>query len=107
MSDSTLKAGKRKAPKTAFAKGVSGNPGGRAKLTPEELDLRAAARLKAPEALNTILNLMVESQNDSVRLKAAELVLDRGYGKATQTVEMNVKRSANEQIGRASCGERV
>jgi hypothetical protein len=86
----------RKLPKSAFKKGVSGNPGGRPALTGDELDLRAAARLKAPEALITIIRLMTESQNDAVQLKAAEIVLDRGYGKATQTVEMNVKREITE-----------
>lgn len=83
-------------PSNGFKKGQSGNPAGRAKPSAEELDLRAAARLKAPEALITIIQLMTESQNDAVKLKAAEIVLDRGYGKATQTVEMNVKRSVNE-----------
>lgn len=96
MAENNGKAAKQKGKGKPFAKGISGNPGGRPALTADELDLRAAARLKAPEALITIIELMTNSQNDAVRLKAAEVVLDRGYGKATQTVEMNVKRTANE-----------
>lgn len=83
-------------PSNGFKKGQSGNPAGRAKPTADELDLRAAARLKAPEALLTIVRLMEQSDNDGVRLKAAEIVLDRGYGKAPQMVDLNVKRHANE-----------
>lgn len=72
-----------------FAPGTSGNPGGRAKRTPEELDLIKACRQKAPEALETILKLMKTGDKDSVRLNAATYVVDRGYGKAPQTLDIN------------------
>lgn len=96
MATNKPKTAKQRGVGKPFTKGVTGNPSGRPRVTQEELDLRMAARLKAPEALQTILELMENSQNDKVRLSAAETILDRGYGKATQTVEMNVRRSANE-----------
>lgn len=52
---------KRKAPKTAFGKGVSGNPGGRPKRTAEELDLIAACKDRTPAALAVIESIMMDS----------------------------------------------
>ena len=81
---------KRKAPKSAFKKGVSGNPGGRPKKTQEELDLVAACKEKAPEALATIAKIMTEGENERNRLAAAQAIIERGYGKPKETVEANV-----------------
>lgn len=78
---------KRKAPKTAFPKGKSGNPGGRAKKTPEERTLEAMCRDKTPEALSTILGIMTSGENERNKLAAAQYVIDRGWGKAKQEVE--------------------
>lgn len=76
------------ATRTSFQPGQSGNPRGRPKLTPKEraehLELEAACRAKTEEALRTILLLMKRADKDSVKLAAAQLVLERGWGKAVQ-----------------------
>ena len=71
-----------------FEKGKSGNPGGRPKRTPEEVSLIEACREKTPEALETILELMEQSSNDRVRLAAAQYVIERGWGKAPERIEL-------------------
>ncbi|WP_082725138.1 DUF5681 domain-containing protein [Burkholderia sp. NRF60-BP8] len=78
---------KRPAPKTAFKKGVSGNPGGRPKRTAEELDLIAACKDRTPAALAVIESIMMEGENERNRLAAAQAIIDRGYGKAPEKVE--------------------
>lgn len=80
----------RKAPKSAFKPGKSGNPGGRPKRTPEELDLIAACKAKTPDALDVILSIMSNSDKDALRLSAAQTIIERGYGKAVQQQDLNV-----------------
>lgn len=77
---------KRKAPRSAFPKGKSGNPGGRPKKTQEEYDLEAACRALAPEAVEVLARVMREGKAESSRVRAAETVIDRGFGKAAQVV---------------------
>jgi hypothetical protein len=78
---------KRAAPKTAFKKGVSGNPGGRPKRTAEELDLIAACKGRTPAALAVIESIMMEGENERNKLSAAMAIIERGYGKPVQPVE--------------------
>jgi hypothetical protein len=75
---------KRAAPKTAFKKGVSGNPGGRPKRTVEELDLIAACKDRTPAALAVIESIMMKGENERNRLAAAQAIIERGHGKPTQ-----------------------
>ncbi len=90
MPENRQKTG-RKATRTSFQPGKSGNPGGRPKQTPEEkaeeLALEAACRDKTEEALATIVLLMNKADKDSVRLAAAIFVIERGWGKAVQMNE--------------------
>ena len=79
---------KRAAPKTAFAKGKSGNPGGRPKKTPEQVELESACKEKAPEALGVMVRLMSSAKQDSVRLQAALAIIERGHGKPLQRSEV-------------------
>ena len=79
---------KRKAPKTAFAKGKSGNPGGRPAKTVEELDLIAACKQRTPEALSVILYVMNNGEQEKNRLVAAQSIIERAYGKPVQPQEV-------------------
>jgi len=64
-----------------FTKGISGNPAGRSGLDPVvRFNLKMAARSYAPEALEVIAKAM-RSEDERVRLMAANIMLDRGYGK--------------------------
>ena len=75
-----------------FQKGKSGNPKGRPKKLPE-LDKLLADVLgeekdgvTAADAILRKLRAMAASGN----IRAAEILLDRAYGKAKQTVDMEV-----------------
>lgn len=94
---------KRKAPKTAFGKGQSGNPGGRPKKTEEERTLEAMCKQRTPEALATILSIMGSSEQDRAKLAAAQYILDRGWGKAKESIEHSgsVTLSIADQIKQA------
>jgi hypothetical protein len=69
----------------SWQKGQSGNPGGRVKADPE---LKAIAREYTVDAIDTAVAIMRNPEaRDSDRLKAAEILLDRGHGKPRQELE--------------------
>ena len=72
--------------KGGFQKGESGNPGGRPKLP---ADIREAFKAKAPEALE-VLTRCLQSDDDRIAMMAAQAILDRGYGKPTQSIDANI-----------------
>jgi hypothetical protein len=74
-----------------MAKGAK--TGGRVKGTPNKntADIRALAQNYAPEAIAMLATILTTSENDSARISAAKELLDRGYGKSTQAVEMSGK----------------
>ena len=68
--------------------------GGRAKL-PEEL--RLMCQEKADIAIRTAAMLLIDkAQPGNVRLKAAEVILDRGYGKAPQSITIDVATATKD-----------
>ncbi len=75
---------------TSYAKGGSGNPSGRPKRTPEELDLIAASKAKTPAALEVIERLMTSASSDAVKLNAAISIIERGYGRATTFIDAKI-----------------
>lgn len=84
---------KRKAPRSAFRKGQSGNPGGRPKRTGEELDLIQACKDKTPAALAVIESIMMEGEVEKNRLAAAQAIIERAYGKPVQPVDQKTEHS--------------
>jgi hypothetical protein len=70
-----------------FEKGVSGNPSGYSKEKRDAVrQLAEIAKDRTVEAIETVIHLMLHAQAESVRLKAAEVILDRGWGKAPQHI---------------------
>ena len=78
----------RSATPASWKPGQSGNPGGRRKLTPQEFELRKACEDLTPEALKTIVYLMLNADKDSVRLAAATLIVERAHGKSVEHKEI-------------------
>lgn len=71
---------------TSFKPGQSGNPAGGKKPTAETLDLVAACKARTPAALAVIEKIMLEGENERNRLAAATAIIDRAYGRPTQTI---------------------
>ncbi len=67
-----------------FARGVSGNPGGRPRVVAE---LRELARQHAPAAIAELARLALRARSEAARIAAIRELLDRGYGKVTQPIE--------------------
>jgi hypothetical protein len=67
-----------------FEPGQSGNPAGRVK---DAGYLRQTARLYAEQAIGVLVSAL-EDEDTKVRIKAAEVLLDRGWGKPSQTVDL-------------------
>jgi Family of unknown function (DUF5681) len=69
-----------------FAKGKSGNPGGRPKALRE---VEEAARKYTPLAMQTLATIAGDTKAPpAARVTAASVLLDRGWGKSRQQLEV-------------------
>jgi hypothetical protein len=66
--------------------------GGRAKGQGNKVasDIKAACQRAGPALVQELLRLATHSRSEMVRITAAKEILDRGFGKARQTVEGEV-----------------
>jgi hypothetical protein len=94
--------------KGQFVKGVSGNPGGRFKDPPKPpppgytsvIDRRVIrnivleARRFSGLAIDTLVELTRDNHADSTRYNAATALLDRGYGRPAQSLDLHLSADA-------------
>jgi hypothetical protein len=86
MADSSEEQPKRRGPGRPYKKGESGNPAG---SKPRDPELQALAREYSIPALRRIVAIMENpATEDDTALRAAGMIIDRGYGKAAQVVEV-------------------
>lgn len=86
-----------------FAKGQTGNPGGRPARTEQELDLIAACKDKTKAALDVLVKIMEAGENERNKMAAAMAIIERAHGKPIQPttvgnpdgspIDMNMKVS--------------
>jgi hypothetical protein len=106
MAAKSEKSGKKpRGPGKKFVPGVSGNPGGRPRRTPEELDLIAACREKTLDALDVIQRLMVNSSNDRVKMDCALAILERAYGRPTQPTTISTPNGVECEVALSGLDE--
>lgn len=59
-----------------WAKGTSGNPGGRVPMTPEMREAKQLARDASPNAVRRLIHLMEHAEDERVQKAAADSVVD-------------------------------
>jgi hypothetical protein len=73
-------------PGRKFKRGQSGNPGGRPKAI---VEVATAARERTLEAIETLTSIMRSTKaTPAARVSAATALLDRGWGRAPQTIDL-------------------
>ncbi|MES2902907.1 MAG: HEAT repeat domain-containing protein [Pseudomonadota bacterium] len=84
-----------------FAKGESGNPGGRAKVKLKDgRTLTDLAREHTVDALKVLVEVMRDKQQPgTARVAAADKVLNRGWGQAPQTIALTDDREPRDLSG--------
>jgi uncharacterized protein with von Willebrand factor type A (vWA) domain len=68
-----------------YRPGQSGNPGGRPKVLGE---LQELARHHAPEVIKELARLALRAKSETARIAAGRELLDRGFGRARQSLEV-------------------
>jgi len=79
-----------KSKSTGGAREGAGRPPGRANVATQALKatLSELAREHTQEAMETVLEVMREGDTDAIRLAAANIILDRGYGRPQAALEV-------------------
>ena len=70
---------------SSWKPGQSGNPNGRPK---PDVDIAALARVHGPRCVKVVVDLL-SSEDEKMRLSAAIALLDRGFGRPKQEMDIN------------------
>lgn len=77
-----------------FVKGQSGNPNGRPKGVSED-DVKKLARDHTTAAIETLVAIATTGRGEAARVSAAIAILDRGWGRPKQEIDLDANVSVN------------
>lgn len=78
-----------------FKPGQSGNPGGRSpRVGPNGETIAQLARAHTTEAVERLVRVM-RGADDELALKAVQAILDRGWGKPKESVDLDANVTGN------------
>lgn len=86
-ADNSEKTAKGKPRGKPFAKGATGNPGGRPARTAEEIDLIQACKDKTQQALAVLVRIMETGEKERDQITAANMIIERAHGKPVQPTD--------------------
>jgi hypothetical protein len=73
-----------------FQKGQSGNPNGRPRSQTRAIaNLAFEARKHSVLALKTLVDICKKGETETLRMAAANSLLDRGFGRPTQSIDLS------------------
>jgi len=76
--------------------GQSGNPSGKAK-SPKKLS--AKIQEQSDKLIDTLMKIATSEETaDNVKIQAINTLLDRGFGKAPQTLDVNQRHSLTDEL---------
>lgn len=87
--------------KTQFKKGVSGNPAGKPKKIPALDELLADVLSEEHNGIEAAKAILMALRRSAIKgdVRAAEVLLDRAYGKAKQSIEVEGEIKTITRIG--------
>lgn len=81
-----------------YLPGNSGNPGG---MSEAKREMQELARRHSVEAIERAVEIMRTGKNETIRLMAISMILDRAWGKPRQSVEIEQQGQSLEQMLKA------
>lgn len=98
IADSVQPASVERNANGQFAKGVSGNPGGRPKRTPAEQKAIEMMKSATPEMVDLVLSIArSDKASFYAKLQAAELILNRSMGKPETYLRVENAEESQEE----------
>ena len=95
MAENQAPLAKRRGPGKPFQPGKSGNPGGKPKGMIEYRDL---CREWGPAIIAEMARIALKGKTETVRVRAGEILLDRGFGRPASVIEGSFSGADGKEI---------
>lgn len=85
-------------PKIGPNRGNAGKGRPKGSMNKATADIKAAAQVYTQDALETLAQIMKAGESEAARVAAANSILDRGFGKPRQSMDLDAQADVNIEI---------